>query len=131
MKVEIMRIFLLPKTSDNEAAGKLMSMPGMVEAAAIMPVRSAGVPRLMANGFKTGSLDMVELKIANAPITHRIKKYLSIPFLTLASCISPLLRNIRASAILFFLSNPPDAGFLRENGQQVNWCAYDCSFVSC
>ena len=50
-------------------------MPGMVDAAAIMPVRSVGVPRLMAKGFSTGSLDMVLLKMAKAPITHRITKY--------------------------------------------------------
>ena len=116
-----MRIFLLPKTSDSEAAGKLTKMPGMVDAAAIMPVRSVEVPRLLAKGLRTGSLDMVELKIANAPMTHRIRKYLSIPFLTLAncSCISPLPSNIRASDILFFSQIPPAARFLKgEQGKR-------------
>ena len=77
MKVANKSIFLLPKISESDAAGKLTSMPGIVEAAAIMPVKSVEVPRLMAKGFNTGFLDMVLLKIANAPMTHRIRKYRS------------------------------------------------------
>ena len=46
------RSFLLPKTSDREAAGRLTNMPGIVDAAAITPVKSAGVPRLMAKGVQ-------------------------------------------------------------------------------
>jgi len=71
--------------SESEAAGKLMSMPGMVEAAAITPVRSFGVPKLKAKGLSTGVFDMVELKIANAPIAHRTQKYRLLS--TFASCI--------------------------------------------
>ena len=47
-----------------------MSIPGMVDAEATIPSKSSGVPRLVANGFKTGLLDIVELRIANNPITH-------------------------------------------------------------
>ncbi len=79
-------IFLLPNTSERDAAGRLTKMPGMVEAAAIMPVKSAGVPRLIAKGLSTGSLDMVELKIANAPMTHRTRKYRSLTIFP--SCIA-------------------------------------------
>ena len=61
-------------TSEREAAGKLMSMPGMVDAAATKPNKSLGVPRLAAKGLSTGLLDIVELRIANAPITQIIRK---------------------------------------------------------
>jgi len=50
-------------------------MPGIVEAAAIMPVKSAGVPMLMANGLSTGFFDIVELRIAKAPMMHKTQKY--------------------------------------------------------
>ena len=43
-----------------------------------MPVKSVGVPRLKAKGFNTGSLDIVELRIANAPMMQRTKKYRSL-----------------------------------------------------
>ena len=63
-------------TSESEPAGKLIRTPGRVEAAATNPMNASGVPSFSANGFKTGFLDMVELRIANAPIMHRImKKY--------------------------------------------------------
>lgn len=58
--------------SDNEAAGRLIRMPGMVEAEAIMPSKSSGVPRLVAKGFSTGFFDIVELRIAKKPIKHMI-----------------------------------------------------------
>jgi hypothetical protein len=64
----------LPKTSESDAAGKLMSMPGIVDAEATMPSKSSGVPRLVANGFRTGFFDMVELRIAKKPIVHIIRK---------------------------------------------------------
>jgi len=51
-----------------------MSIPGMVEAAATNPSRSLGVPKLLANGFNTGLLDIVELRMAKAPIMQRTKK---------------------------------------------------------
>ena len=56
-------------------------MPGIVEAAATKPVKSVGVPRLKEKGFRTGLLDIVELKIANSPIVQIIKKMLSLAFL--------------------------------------------------
>lgn len=82
------RIFLLPNTSESEAAGKLTSIPGIVDAAAITPVKSAGVPKLNAKGFSTGSFDIVELKIAKAPITHRTKKYRSVTLAIFRSFIA-------------------------------------------
>jgi hypothetical protein len=54
--------------SESDAAGRLISMPGMVEADATMPSRSLGVPMLFAKGLRTGFLDIVELKIANNPM---------------------------------------------------------------
>ena len=60
--------------SDREAAGKLTSIPGIVEAAATKPKRSLGVPRLVAKGFKTGLFDIVELNTANDPIMQSIMK---------------------------------------------------------
>jgi hypothetical protein len=60
--------------SEREAAGRLMRIPGMVEAAATKPSRSVGVPMLVAKGFNTGLLDMVELRMAKAPITQSIRK---------------------------------------------------------
>lgn len=60
--------------SDSEAAGKLINMPGMVDAAATIPNKSSGAPRLVAKGFKTGFFDIVELRIANKPIMHIIRK---------------------------------------------------------
>jgi hypothetical protein len=51
-----------------------MSMPGMVDAAATMPSKSSGVPRLVAKGFKTGFFDIVELRTANKPIMQSTMK---------------------------------------------------------
>ena len=72
--------FLLPKMSESEPAGKLIKTPGRVEAAATNPIKASGVPRLSAKGFKTGFLDIVELKIANAPTMHKIRKMFSSDF---------------------------------------------------
>lgn len=60
--------------SESEAAGKLTKIPGMVEAEATKPVQSVGVPRLDENGFKTGLLDIVELRISNRPIMQSAQK---------------------------------------------------------
>jgi len=49
----------------------------MVEAEATSPIRLEGVPRLVAKGFRTGFLDIVELRIANAPIAHSARKMYS------------------------------------------------------
>ena len=65
---------------ENDAAGKLIRMPGMVEMEATKPTKASGVPRLAAKGFKTGFLDIVELSMANKPITQNIKKKRSLPF---------------------------------------------------
>jgi hypothetical protein len=51
-----------------------MIIPGIVEAAATSPNKSAGVPKLLANGFRTGLLDIVELSMANAPIVQSMMK---------------------------------------------------------
>lgn len=80
--------------SESEAAGKLIKMPGIVEAAAIKPNQTSGVPRLVANGFKTGFFDIVELKIANDPIMHIIKKVLSLAFLVCEAISKPALNTI-------------------------------------
>jgi len=72
--LEASSIFLLPKTSESEPAGRLTNMPGMVEAAATKPVQESGVPRLDAKSFKTGFFDMVELRIANSPIAQSARK---------------------------------------------------------
>ncbi len=64
----------LPKLSESEAAGKLMSIPGIVDAEATIPNKPSGVPRLVAKGFRTGFFDMVELRIANKPIMQITKK---------------------------------------------------------
>lgn len=60
--------------SESDAAGKLTRIPGIVEAEATIPNNSGGVPKLVANGLSTGFFDMVELKIAKKPMTHRITK---------------------------------------------------------
>ena len=68
------RTLLLPRRSEIEPAGKLIKIPGMVEEAATNPIRAVGVLRLSAKGFNTGFLDIVELRIANAPARLKIKK---------------------------------------------------------
>ncbi len=60
--------------SESDAAGKLISIPGIVEAEATMPSRSLGVPRLVAKGLRTGFFDIVELRIAKKPKAHITKK---------------------------------------------------------
>ena len=62
--------------SESEATGKLIKMPGIVEAAATKPVKSVGVSRLNEKGFRTGLLDIVELKIANNPIMQSVRNML-------------------------------------------------------
>jgi hypothetical protein len=74
MNVANSNTFFLPKTSDSEAAGRLINMPGIVEAAATTPRKLEGVSKLTANGLRTGFLDNVELRRANAPITQNTTK---------------------------------------------------------
>lgn len=80
MNVDTSSIFRLPKMSEREAAGRLISIPGIVEAAATKPMSSGGVPRLVAKGFSTGFFDIVELRIASAPMLHTIRKLPSTDF---------------------------------------------------
>jgi hypothetical protein len=74
MKAAKSKTFRLPKTSESDAAGRLIRIPGMVEAEATIPSRSVGVPRLVANGLSTGFFDIVELRIANKPIMQIMRK---------------------------------------------------------
>lgn len=60
--------------SESEAAGRLIKIPGIVEAEETNPLHSAGVPRLAEKGFNTGLLAIVELRIANPPIMQRVQK---------------------------------------------------------
>jgi hypothetical protein len=62
--------------SESEAAGRLINMPGIVDAAATTPSQSVGVPRLFAKGFRTGDLDIVELSKAKKPTKQSIRKTL-------------------------------------------------------
>ena len=50
----------------------------MVEAEATRPSRSGGVPSFVANGFRTGLFDIVELKMAKAPMMQKMRKYRSL-----------------------------------------------------
>ena len=77
MNVDTRSTFRLPNMSEREAAGRLMSIPGIVEAEATKPINSGGVPRLVAKGFKTGFFDIVELRIANSPMMQSIQKKFS------------------------------------------------------
>jgi hypothetical protein len=78
-KLDIKSNFLLPIWSESEPAGKLINIPGIVDAAAIKPVQDSGVPRLLANKLRTGFFDIVELKMANIPKVQKIRNILSPP----------------------------------------------------
>jgi hypothetical protein len=59
----------------------------MVEAEATKPTKSFGAPRLVAKGFKTGFLDIVELRRANRPIMQIIEnRFFSGFFISDISC---------------------------------------------
>ena len=75
--------------SESEAAGKLTKIPGIVEAAAMMPVQFVGVPRLLAKGFSTGDLDIVELSMAKKPTRQSIRKMLEALSFDVVSMHSP------------------------------------------
>ena len=66
--------------SESEDAGRLIRMPGMVEAAPTKPDKSVDVPRATAKGLSR-VLDIVELRIAKTPITQSVQKT---PFPTLS-----------------------------------------------
>jgi len=76
MMLDNSKTFFLPIISDNEPAGRLARIPGIVDAAATKPSKYSGVPMNLAKGFRTGFFDIVELKIAKNPIMHSIKKKL-------------------------------------------------------
>jgi len=59
--------------SERIPKGKLATMPGMVEAAAIKPISGSDAPKLIANRVNVGLFDIVELKIANKPMVERKK----------------------------------------------------------
>ena len=70
--------------SEREAAGRLTRIPGIVEAEATKPIQKpSGVSRLVAKGFKTGFLDIVELRIANIPIMQSVRNMLLLASFTL------------------------------------------------
>jgi len=75
--LEITNIFLLPRISERVPAGRLISIPGIVDADATKPINGSGVSRLFAKGFNTGFLDIVELKIAKLPIKQKIQNHFS------------------------------------------------------
>jgi len=72
--LETKRTFFLPQRSDKEPAGRLNKTPGRVEAAATNPIKVSGVSKLSAKGLSTGFLDIVELRIAKAPMIHKVMK---------------------------------------------------------
>lgn len=63
--------------SERVPAGRLIKIPGIVEAAATKPSKCPGVLRLSAKGFKTGFFDIVELRIAKIPTMQSTKNPLS------------------------------------------------------
>ena len=65
--------------SESEAAGKLIKMPGMVEAEPTKPLHTCGVSRLEEKFFRK-LLDIVELRIAKSPIAQSIKNILLLAF---------------------------------------------------
>jgi hypothetical protein len=100
MKAESNSTLRLPKMSDIEAAGKLMRMPGMVEAEATMPNKSSGVPKLVAKGLSTGFFDILELRMAKNPSAHSIIKK---AFCVLAELIIRLNLNAVLLLGIFFV----------------------------
>ncbi len=60
--------------SESDEAGRLTRMPGIVDAAPMMPDHQLlGVPTTVANGLSR-VLDIVELKMAKIPITDSVQK---------------------------------------------------------
>src|ERR1700681_4176357 len=66
----------LPKKSEIAPAGKLISIPGIVDAITIQPISWGVAPRCAAKSGSTGVFDNVELRMASAPIDAiRTKKF--------------------------------------------------------
>jgi hypothetical protein len=59
--------------SERAPAGRLTTIPTTVDAAAIKPTVETGTPSERMNNGSTGFLAMVELKMANPPIAHKIR----------------------------------------------------------
>lgn len=51
-----------------------MIMPGIVDAAAMKPRSGPCAPKFLAKSGSTGFFDIVELRIANAPMADIVKK---------------------------------------------------------
>lgn len=75
--------------SESEAAGKLTKIPGIVDAAGTKPTQYVGVPRYSEKGFKTGFLDIVELRMAKNPIMQSMRKMLFLAFFACESINEP------------------------------------------
>jgi hypothetical protein len=80
--------------SESEEAGRLTSIPGIVEAAPTKPDQSVGVWRIVANEFSR-VLDMVELKIAKSPIIQSVQKTLLLVLFAMDT-ISKSTRNLHS-----------------------------------
>jgi hypothetical protein len=80
--------------SESEEAGRLTSIPGIVEAAPTKPDQSVGVWRIVAKEFSR-VLDMVELKIAKSPIIQSVQKTLLL-VLFAKDTISKSTRNLHS-----------------------------------
>jgi hypothetical protein len=60
-----------PMMSDSMPAGRLTTMPTIVDAAAMYPTVESGTCRERINSGSAGLLAIVELKMANPPMIHR------------------------------------------------------------
>lgn len=78
---------------ESEDAGRLIRMPGMVEAAPTKPDQSVGAPSAIAKGLSR-VFDIVELRIAKTPITHSVQKT---PFPTLSDVRFMLQTSLNSS----------------------------------
>jgi len=62
-------------------AGKLTTMPTIVDAAAMYPTVESGTFREMMNSGRAGLLAIVELKMASPPMMHKSRKGDSLIFI--------------------------------------------------
>ena len=73
-RLEAMISLRLPYMSERVPATTLMKIPVMVLDAAISPTSRSLAPRYWAKRERVGDLDMVELKMAKAPIRQSVRK---------------------------------------------------------